>query len=225
MFAASSAVCDAVRGRDLFASGVSPRRPRPQWPRPTTPNDGAAWAEPGGFAAAGHRLATVRAETTSVVAAEGRYVGLDRSYASAVWSSAGRSWRKTALPRPPGQGATADSSGMLGRVIAIGRGDDPRPLWTVEHRPCQARMAIPQPGRTRISPVVWISGDGVTWKVVAPDGLDAENSTRLAGRAAGGWTAAASSWDGAALGGSSSGIGAWHRLAPDGTPARRMGWI
>ena len=161
-----------------------------------------------------------------VVGFERGYVALD-GHAGRVWYSAdGRSWQHVPLPIDlPLEDAT-DGTGQLGRAIAT-NGHELIVVGGYSHEPCKVPTGDTGGGPDcAISPITWVSDDGVAWRSATPQDMAGElvAAWPVAG---GGWNAALSDWSGASLGGntlwqSADGI-SWGPLTPN-PPAHWEGY-
>ncbi len=130
------------------------------------------------------------------------YVALEGS-AGAVWHSPdGRSWKRVKLPFDLPLKGAQDPNGLLGRVITT-NGEEVLVVGGYSHQPCEEQP----PGDTggdpecAISPIAWVSDDGLTWRRLHPEQVGGVELVAAWPASAGGWNAAASDWYGVALGG------------------------
>jgi hypothetical protein len=155
-----------------------------------------------------HRLGKISGSVDAVIGFARGYVALDGSDGAVLVSTDGRSWRKVRLPFDPPETTRdpLDANGTLGLGLAT-NGTDVLIVGGYSHEPCQ----LTEPGSTGegpdcdYSPVAWISGDGVTWRVAYPDTGTGEFVAAWP-VATGGWDAALSTWGGEV----STGQDLWH---------------
>jgi hypothetical protein len=201
-------------------ASVTPLPPGPTEPTPVPTPTQLPWTASAGTLA-WNRLATLPAsDLEGVVGFASGYVALEGSAGSAWFSADGRSWELVELPTAGLPGAGPDANGLMARTIAT-NGREVLIVGGYQHEPC-GRMP---PGSTggfdcAISPLAWVSDDGVGWRPadLVPD--DEEQSELVAvWPVADGWIAALSDWYGVCLGGKSlwqspDGV-SWEGYAPD----------
>jgi hypothetical protein len=178
----------------------SPGSPDPSTSSWTSSVDALAW----------HRLGVIRADRID------GFVGFDEGYVAlegltgSIWFSAdGASWKNVKLPFEGDRSTAPDANGLLGRAITT-NGREVLVVGGYSHKPC----GLTEPGSTgggpdcSISPIAWISEDGVDWRRAYTGHGKGELSELVAAwpLAGGVWGAAVSDWTGESLGGRAI----WH---------------
>ena len=187
----------------------SPRSPGPSASPWTGSTDTLAW----------HRLGVIPVTgVNGLVGFDEGYVALEGTTGSVWFSAHGASWKNVKLPFKGDRSKATDANGLLGRAIAT-NGREVLVVGGYSHTPC----SLTEPGSTgggpdcSISPIAWISDDGVAWRRADLSGADGE-FVAVWPVAEGGWSAALSGWYGESLGGdelwrSTDGI-TWKPVAP-----------
>lgn len=186
-------------------------------PSPTTrsPGPSASTGTDSADTLAWHRLGVIPAtRLNGVVGFDEGYVALEGTTGSVWFSADGASWKNVKLPFKGDRSEATDANGLLGRAITT-NGREVLVVGGYSHTPC----SLTEPGSTgggpdcSISPIAWISDDGVAWRRAYTGHGKGELSELVAAWpvAEGGWAAALSDWSGESLGGRML----WH--SADGT--------
>ena len=192
----------------------TPLPPTPA-PSPVSPDPSASPWTGSADTLAWHRLGVIPAtRVNGVVGFDEGYVALEGTTGSVWFSADGASWKNVKLPFKGDRSEATDANGLLGRAIAT-NGREVLVVGGYSHTPC----SLTEPGSTgggpdcSISPIAWISDDGVAWRRAYTGHGKGELSELVAAWpvAEGGWAAALSEWSGESLGGKL----VWH--SADGT--------